>query len=159
MLDGKAIPVSSEVGVTSHNQMHQYSMQLHKRHKVSLHQCVHIRCTGTSGISGSAFQQAYIYKHLNLQLQQSHHRSTIFSPIQHLISVQQSVHPVCDVISCQQQTDSHKERRYTCIFEILGKPHEVKLYVHTMRNLKGIKVILMHTHMDMYSTTVTLKHI
>ena len=56
-------------------------------------------------------------------------------------------------------TDSHKERRYTCIFEILGKPHEVKLYVHTMRNLKGIKVILMHTHMDMYSTTVTLKHI
>ena len=146
MLDGKAIPVSSEVGVTSHNQMHQYSMQLHKRRKVSLHQCVHIRCTGTSGISGSAFQQAYIYKHLNLQLQQSHHQSTIFSSIQHLISVQQSVHLVCEVISCQQQTDLQKERRYTCIFEILGKPHEVKLYVHTMRNLKAIKVILMHTH-------------
>ena len=47
-------------------------------------------------------------------------------------------------------TDSHKERRYTCIFGILGKPHEVKLCIHCMRNLNAIKMIYTHAHTHAY---------
>ena len=97
-------------------------------------------------------RHTYISKHLNLQL-----RTTESSLIYHIpvnlasdlcatkcSCLLSCLHSVCELAANSKPI--HKRKRYTYYFEILGKPHEVKLCTHCMRNLNAMKMILTHTH-------------